>query len=120
MLQAIQLVVERAHLAGRPVSVCGEMAGDPAAALLLLAMGVDQLSISLGNLLKIKWLVRTIPHCHAQELLAEVMQMDNATPIRERLHQVLEDYGLGSLTRKCQNSLPCGPPGQVTAAGRVI
>lgn len=103
VLQAIQWVVERAHLAGRPVSVCGEMAGDPAAALLLLAMGVDQLSISLGNLLKIKWLVRTIPRRHAQELLAEVMPMANAGPIRERLHQVLKEYGLGSLTVSVQS-----------------
>jgi phosphotransferase system enzyme I (PtsP) len=99
VLQAIQQVVERAHLAGRPVSVCGEMAGDPAAALLLLAMGVDKLSLSLGNLLKIKWMVRTISHRHAQALLTEVMQMDSAGPIRERLHQVLEEYGLGSLTK---------------------
>ena len=99
VLQAIQHVVARVHLAGRKVSVCGEMAGDPAAALLLMALGVDTLSMSLGNLFKIKWLIRTIPHRHAQELWAEVMQMDNAGPIRERLNGVLEEYGLGGLVR---------------------
>ena len=75
------------------------MAGDPAAALLLLAMGVDKLSMSLGNLLKIKWMIRTIPLTRAQELLTEVMQLDNAGPIRERLNSVLDEYGLGGLIR---------------------
>jgi phosphotransferase system enzyme I (PtsP) len=99
VLQAIQHIVERVHLAERQVSVCGEMAGDPAAALLLMAMGVDKLSMSLGNLLKIKWLIRTIPRRHAQELLREVVQMENAGVIRERLNGVLEQYGLGGLIR---------------------
>ncbi len=99
VLQAIQYIISCVHEAGREVSVCGEMAGDPAAALLLMAMGVDKLSMSLGNLLKIKWMVRTIPLWHAQELLTEVMQMENAGPIRERLNSVLEQYGLGGLIR---------------------
>ena len=99
VLQAIQHIVTRVHLAGREVSVCGEMAGDPAAALLLLAMGVDKLSMSLGNLLKIKWMIRTISLARAQELLAEVLQLENAGPIRERLNSVLDEYGLGGLIR---------------------
>lgn len=99
VLQAIRYTVERVHLAERSVSVCGEMAGDPAAALLLMAMGVDHLSMSLGNLLKIKWTVRTIPYDHARALLEEVLQMDNAGPIRERLNGVLEAHGLGGLIR---------------------
>jgi len=99
VLQAIQYIVTRVHLAGSEVSVCGEMAGDPAAALLLLAMGVDKLSMSLGNLLKIKWMIRTIPLARAQELLTEVMHFENTGPIRERLNSVLDEYGLGGLIR---------------------
>ena len=81
------------------MSVCGEMAGDPAAAMLLMAMGVDSLSMSLGNLLKVKWVIRTIRRSLAQELLAEVLKIDNTNAIRERLNAVLEDYGLGGLVR---------------------
>ncbi|MEE4376615.1 MAG: phosphoenolpyruvate--protein phosphotransferase [Candidatus Competibacteraceae bacterium] len=99
VLQAIQHVVERVHRLERPVSVCGEMAGDPAAVLLLLAMGVDNLSMSLGNLLKVKWVIRTIPYQRARELLAEVMVMEETSLIRERLNAVLEGYGLGGLIR---------------------
>jgi phosphotransferase system enzyme I (PtsP) len=86
VLQAIQHSVERVHLAKRPVSVCGEMAGDPAAALMLMAMGVDGLSMGLGNLLKIKWVIRTFTRRHARKLLAEVLRMDDSDTVRERLN----------------------------------
>ena len=50
VLNAIHHVIKEAHLRGKPVSVCGEMAGDPAGALLLLGMGVDALSMSPASL----------------------------------------------------------------------
>jgi phosphotransferase system enzyme I (PtsP) len=99
VLRAILRIVECVHREMRPVSVCGEMAGDPAAALLLMAMGVDSLSMSLGNLLKVKWVIRTIKRSYAQELLTEVLQMDTTDAIRERLNGVLEAHGLGGLIR---------------------
>lgn len=99
VLQAIYDIIKRVRLAERSVGVCGEMAGDPAAALLLMAMGVDNLSMSLGNLLKIKWLIRSISLSYAQELLTEVLHMSTARAVRERLNQVLEQRGLGGLIR---------------------
>ena len=50
VLRAIHHVVIESHAQQRPVSVCGEMAGDPAAAILLLGMGVDSLSMSSSGL----------------------------------------------------------------------
>ncbi|MGF1527208.1 MAG: phosphoenolpyruvate--protein phosphotransferase [Candidatus Competibacterales bacterium] len=99
VLQAIYHVVKGAHAAGRPVGVCGEMAGDPVAALLLTAMGVDSLSMSLGNLLKVKWAVRTVPLARTKELLAEALAACDAPPVRAKLSAVLDEYGLGGLIR---------------------
>jgi phosphotransferase system enzyme I (PtsP) len=99
VMHTIRQVIERVHLAERPIGVCGEMAGDPAGALLLMAMGVDSLSMSLGNLLKVKWIIRTIAYGYARELLAEVLAMDNTQPVRKRLNRVLEEHGLGGLVR---------------------
>lgn len=99
VLSAVCQVVQGAHLAGRPVSVCGEMAGDPAAALLLMGMGVDSLSMNLGSLLKIKWVIRTFKMSYARELLTEALRMANAIAVRERLTAVLEEQGLGGLVR---------------------
>jgi len=100
VLQAIQWVVERVHRAGRKVGVCGEMAGDPAGALLLMAMGVDSLSMSLGNLLKVKWAIRTISRRQAQELLAQALQAEDTRWVRTQLNTVLEQAGLGRLVRE--------------------
>ncbi|MCL4316069.1 MAG: phosphoenolpyruvate-protein phosphotransferase PtsP, partial [Gammaproteobacteria bacterium] len=58
VLRALMQVVEGAHRNKKPVSVCGEMAGDPAAALLLLGMGVDSLSMSVASLPRVKWMIR--------------------------------------------------------------
>lgn len=60
VLHALKKVVDDAHLEGKPVSICGEMAGDPAAAVLLMAMGFDSLSMNATNLPKVKWLLRQI------------------------------------------------------------
>ena len=99
VLAAIGHVIARTQAAGRPVSVCGEMAGDPAGALLLLAMGIDTLSMNLGSLPKIKWLIRTVPYAEARALLGEVARFDNAAAIRARANQFIEQHGLGSLLR---------------------
>ncbi len=99
VLMAIRQVVEGGQAAGKPVGVCGEMAGDPVSALLLAAMGVDSLSMNLGSLLKIKWMIRSIRHDVAQNVLAEVMQMDNAAAIREHANIFLDQQGLSGLLR---------------------
>jgi phosphotransferase system enzyme I (PtsP) len=92
-------VVKQVRAAGRPVSACGEMAGDPAGALLLMAMGVDSLSMNLGSLLKIKWLIRSVRYDEAQALLAEVAEFDSAAAIRDRTNTFLDQHGLSGLLR---------------------
>lgn len=99
VLAALRYVTDQAHKAAKSVSVCGELAGDPAGAIVLMGMGVDTLSMGMGNLLKIKWVVRTIPYQKTQELLKEVLEMNEATQIRAHLNNVLEQYGLGGLIR---------------------
>ncbi len=99
VLAVIRHVVDRAKAAGRPVGICGEMAGDPTSALLLLAMGVDSLSMNLGSVLKIKWMIRSITYTAARELLAKVMAFENATAIRESASAFLDQHGLSGLLR---------------------
>ena len=57
-----------AHRNGKPVGVCGELAGDPAAAVVLLGLGVDSLSMSVGSLPRVKWVLRTLSQARAREL----------------------------------------------------
>ena len=83
VLRAIGQVIGDAHRSQRPVSVCGEMAGDPAAALLLLGMGIDSLSMSAASLLRVKWVVRSFSQSQAHALLGEVLQLEDGKAVRE-------------------------------------
>ena len=58
LLRALHQIVESAHKAGAPVTVCGEIAGDPAMGLLLLGMNFDGLSMSPAALSRVKWAIR--------------------------------------------------------------
>jgi phosphotransferase system enzyme I (PtsP) len=99
VLQALQIVVDAGHAEGKPVSICGELAGDPAAAVLLLAMGYDILSMNATNLPKVKSVIRNISIDTARKLLAAAMQMESSLHIREMLEDTLKVAGVTRLLR---------------------
>ncbi|QTS83631.1 phosphoenolpyruvate--protein phosphotransferase [Coxiella endosymbiont of Amblyomma nuttalli] len=103
VLQALKAVVKAGHRAGKPVSLCGEMAGDPLAVVLLLAMGFDTLSMSARILPRIKWVIRNFSMKKAKELLKEMLKMDDPKDIRLHLENALEEAGLGGLIRAGRN-----------------
>ncbi len=99
VLRALMQVVAGAARHGKPVSVCGEMAGDPASVLLLLGMGIDSLSMSTASLPRIKWVIRSFTRARARTLLNEALEMEDPGAIRALLNAALEYAGLGGLTR---------------------
>lgn len=99
VLRALQMVVQEVHRIGKQVGICGEMAGDPGTAILLMAMGFDSLSMSASNLLKIRKVICNVPYLQARGLLEQVMQVDNAAVIRSLVEFELEDLGLIDLIR---------------------
>jgi phosphotransferase system enzyme I (PtsP) len=99
VLKALMQVVSSAHEHGKKASICGEMAGDPASAILLLAMGFDTLSMNATSLAAVKWVVRSFTLQQAQTLLSQVLVLQEPREIRELLNQALEKAGLGGLVR---------------------
>jgi len=99
VVDAVNKTIQDAHSVGKPVSVCGEMAGDPAATLLLLGMGIDSLSMSASSLTRVKWVIRSFAAADARRYLDDVMKMDDAASIRQYLNNTLEQAGLGGLVR---------------------
>lgn len=99
VLRAVQQIISRAQAHNKPVSVCGEMAGDPAATILLVAMGVDSLSMSASSLLRVKWVIRNLTRARACEILDEVLLMEDTASIRRYLNATLDKAGLGGLIR---------------------
>jgi len=94
VLHALKAVADAAKEEGKMVSICGELAGDPLAAVLLVAMGYDALSMNATSLPKVKQAVRNTSLSEAVEVLEEVMAMDDAAQIRERLEQSLSEHGM--------------------------
>ncbi|WP_188149530.1 phosphoenolpyruvate--protein phosphotransferase [Teredinibacter waterburyi] len=99
VLRALVYVVQESHRQGVPVSICGELAGDPAAALLLMAMGFDVLSMSASNLLKVKSVIRSVTMRQAEELLAEVMSLPDAESINRCIDVAFRQTGLSRIAR---------------------
>jgi phosphotransferase system enzyme I (PtsP) len=99
VLLAIRQVIDEAHRLGKPVSVCGEMAGDPAAALALLGLGVDSLSMNASNLPRVKWVIRSFTASEARQLVDRACAMEDPVAIRKLYNSVLEQGGLGGLVR---------------------
>jgi phosphotransferase system enzyme I (PtsP) len=99
VLRAIKQVLDEAHKLGKPVSVCGEMAGDPASVLALLGLGVDSLSMNASNFSRVKWVIRSFSRDEARELLEQVWLLEDPGAIRELYNGVLEQGGLGGLVR---------------------
>lgn len=84
VLRTLKHVVDEAHRAGLPVSVCGEMAGDPVYVPLLLGLGVDALSMTPPLLPAVKYLVRAMTMTDARTLAAEVLQLGSAQEIQAK------------------------------------
>ena len=102
VLRALQYIVNECHAIDKPVGICGEMAGDPGTAILLMAMGFDSLSMSASNLLKIRKVVRTVPLATGKRLLAQALGVDNAAVIRSMMELELNNMGLWDIVRPTQ------------------
>jgi phosphotransferase system, enzyme I, PtsP len=99
VLLALLQARDGARRAGKPIYVCGEMAGDPAAAILLLGMGYEALSVSVAGLTRVKWVVRSFSQEHARKLLEEALTFEDPLRVRELLDNALVEAGLGGLVR---------------------
>lgn len=99
VLTAIWSVAKDAHAVGRQISICGELAGDPCGAILLMAMGFDALSMNASNLPKVKSVIRNISLEWAQELLERVIVLDSPQVIKSTLDLALKEAGLAKYLR---------------------
>ena len=89
----LQVVAEAARAArelGKPISVCGEMAGDPEAALLFLAMGIEELSMSPHFVPAVKALLREADAGELRLLVEEVLRLGSSAQVRELLRSRAE------------------------------
>jgi phosphotransferase system enzyme I (PtsP) len=81
-LHALKRVADAAHAAGKPVTVCGEMAGDPLALPLLLGLGLTSLSISPGAADGVRDALERFDMPACRELVGRALELSTADEIR--------------------------------------
>ncbi len=90
VIRAIKYTVDMAHRAGIPVCICGEMASDPYCLPVLLAMGVDELSITPQAIPAIKHIIRNSNSEEFRELLRQIGSFDTSRQISRLLRQTID------------------------------
>ncbi|EKN3385171.1 phosphoenolpyruvate--protein phosphotransferase [Yersinia enterocolitica] len=99
MLQVLSHILTQATQSGLQVSLCGEMAGDPMGALLLVGLGYRNLSMNGRSVARIKYLLRNIDLVDAQALAERVLNAQMTTDVRHLTAAFMERRGLGGLIR---------------------
>jgi len=89
VLRLVQRTITSARENGIWAGMCGEMASDPNAAVLLMAMGISELSMSAPSIPRVKEKIRSISSVKAKEILGEVMAMEDGDEIKAYLQKVL-------------------------------
>lgn len=87
MINILRQVVEAADVAGTPISLCGEMAGDPEATLLLLGLGLRSFSMPPYHLPVVKKVIGVVELREAQRVAREALELGSTTEIRSLLRR---------------------------------
>ena len=75
ILRSVEAIVKAAKNAHIPVAMCGEMAGDPNLTLMLLGLGLDELSMTAGQVPSVKRIVRSVSYADAKGVVREAMNL---------------------------------------------
>jgi phosphotransferase system enzyme I (PtsP) len=104
VLQALVRIAQDAHSVGKPIGICGELAGDPGGALLLMAMGYDSLSMNAASLPKVKSVIRSVSREWSVQLLEDVLMLDSPHVIKSCVDLALRNGGFGRYLRPSRSA----------------
>lgn len=91
ILRMVRRVVEAGHDAGIPVSMCGEMAGEPLYSYALLGLGLDELSMNAAAIPRVKRILRKSVAYEAKEFAGTLLLHATAAEIDRALRKKVED-----------------------------
>jgi len=101
VLRLIHNIVEAAHRNGIMANLCGEMGGDPVSAIVLLGMGIDEMSMTASSIPGIKQVIRHFRLSEARDIAQEILHQGSATDImriiQERIHPVVNALKMPTL-----------------------
>lgn len=94
VLSLIKQVIDASHTEGKWTGMCGELAGDEHATLLLLGMGLDEFSMSAISVPRIKKLIRNVNFQDAKALADKALQQPTAAQIERLIEEFLAEKAL--------------------------
>lgn len=94
VISSIHHVVEAAIKAGKPVSLCGEMASVPFIAILLMGLGISELSIAAPSIPQVKLAIRKTPLKEAKRLARAVLKCESSNEIKAFLGKASKRLGI--------------------------
>jgi phosphoenolpyruvate-protein phosphotransferase (PTS system enzyme I) len=89
VIRFLRRIIDRGKQKGVWVGMCGEMAGDPLATILLLGLGLDEFSVVPNMLPEIKKIIRSVKYSEAQKIAKQVLTLKTEEEIRDLLKSVM-------------------------------
>jgi phosphotransferase system enzyme I (PtsP) len=94
VLTAVHHTIQAAKRAGKGVGMCGEMGADPLCTLVLLGMGLDEMSMEAFFIPVIKRIIRSVSHGAAQKIAQEVLGRETIKEIKGYLFEEMKRLGI--------------------------
>ncbi|WP_314726421.1 phosphoenolpyruvate--protein phosphotransferase [uncultured Veillonella sp.] len=94
VLRLIKHVIDASHEQGKFTGMCGELASDPVATMILLGLGLDEFSMTASSIPLIKNILRSVSKAECEEVANKALTMDTAVEITEYAKSVLVEKGL--------------------------
>jgi len=91
VLRTIRHIIDAGHKKGVWVGMCGQMAGDPLATVLLVGLGIDELSVIPSVLPEIKKIILSIKYKEAKRVAEKSLAMSTEQEIREHLSSIIKN-----------------------------
>ena len=94
VLRLIKHVIDASHEQGKFTGMCGELASDPVATMILLGLGLDEFSMTASSIPLIKNILRSVSKAECEEVVNKALTMDTAEEITGYAKSVLIEKGL--------------------------
>jgi phosphotransferase system enzyme I (PtsI) len=91
ILRALKQIVEGANRANKPVAMCGDMAGDPLLAWILMGIGLRQLSMAPRQIPVLKEIIHSTTMADAERLAGQALQLRTETEVEELVYGVMRE-----------------------------
>jgi len=94
VLELIARTADAGHRHGKPVSLCGELAGDSRYTLLLIGLGLQELSMNAIYIPRVKHLIRSVSYEKVRAAVLPLINLDTAEEVEEHLQRINVEFGL--------------------------